>query len=99
MFKKRPVIIEARLLAGDSDQISDIVNWCHGTLFLESGKPLTVTIGTLEGIMTANYGDYVVKGIQGEFYPCKPDIFLASYEAMDEVGTVEPTRMDDGRTS
>ena len=39
-----------------------------------------IEIPTLEGVMEANIGDYIIKGIQGEFYPCKPDIFEASYE-------------------
>lgn len=38
------------------------------------------SIDTLEGVMTANEGDYIIKGIQGEYYPCKPDIFEATYE-------------------
>lgn len=40
----------------------------------------TLTIRTLEGDMTANKGDWIIKGVQGEFYPCKPDIFAATYE-------------------
>jgi hypothetical protein len=41
-----------------------------------------IEIPTLEGVMRANYGDYIIKGVQGEFYPCKPDIFEATYEAL-----------------
>ncbi|MFJ7665366.1 hypothetical protein ACIQXW_23690 [Lysinibacillus sp. NPDC097162] len=40
-------------------------------------------IYTLEGVMNANEGDYIIKGVQGEFYPCKPDIFQATYEIVD----------------
>lgn len=40
----------------------------------------TMTIKTLEGDMTANIGDYIIKGVKGEFYPCKPDIFKQTYE-------------------
>ena len=39
-----------------------------------------IEIKTLEGIMKASFGDYIIKGIKGEFYPCKPDIFIATYE-------------------
>ena len=39
-----------------------------------------IAIETLEGIMKASFGDYIIKGIKGEFYPCKPDIFQATYE-------------------
>jgi len=38
------------------------------------------TIPTLEGVMTANIGDYIIEGLRGEYYPCKPDIFEKSYE-------------------
>jgi len=44
----------------------------------------TWSIPTLEGTMTANPGDYIIKGLQGEFYPCKPDIFEASYTEVKE---------------
>lgn len=43
-----------------------------------------ITIPTLEGVMFANPGDYIVKGIRGEFYPCKSEIFEASYELIEE---------------
>ena len=97
MFKKKPVIIEARLFMYENDY--DIANWCDGVLHDTGTDTENLTIGTLEGIMTANIGDYVIKGIKGEFYPCKPDIFLASYEALDEVGTIEPTRIDHAETT
>jgi hypothetical protein len=42
-----------------------------------------VVIETLEGNMLANKGDYIIKGVKGEFYPCKPDIFEMSYESVD----------------
>ena len=56
--------------------------WCGGSV---KGSKLPVKercidIQTLEGEMRANIGDYIIKGIKGEFYPCKPDIFKASYE-------------------
>ncbi|MCM3704056.1 hypothetical protein M3216_32435, partial [Paenibacillus macerans] len=41
-------------------------------------------IKTLEGVMQANSGDYIIKGVQGEIYPCKPDIFEATYEKVEE---------------
>ena len=45
-----------------------------------------IAIDTLEGTMMVNYGDYIIKGVQGEFYPCKPDIFLKTYEEVIEDG-------------
>lgn len=44
----------------------------------------TCIVSTLEGPMTATEGDYIIKGIQGEFYPCKPDIFEATYEVVSD---------------
>lgn len=43
----------------------------------------TMTIEILEGTMTANVGDYIIKGVNGEFYPCKPDIFEKIYELIE----------------
>lgn len=55
---------------------------------------LGMQIGTLEGVMTAVEGDWIIKGLKGEFYPCKPDIFEASYEAvaqgLDDLQDAEP---------
>lgn len=48
----------------------------------DTGKFLHAWIGTLEGVMTAQRGDWIIKGIKGEIYPCKPDIFEATYEAV-----------------
>ena len=45
---------------------------------------LCMSVVTIEGPMTASIGDYIIKGIQGEFYPCKPDIFAATYEEVSE---------------
>lgn len=77
MYRKKPVIVEARLFNPDVDydHAADIINWCGG-IATEEG----VEIPTLEGTMLVIPSDYVIKGIQGEFYPCKPDIFEATYE-------------------
>ena len=45
---------------------------------------IALDIPTSEGVMTALHGDWIIKGVAGEFYPCKPDIFQATYEAVDE---------------
>lgn len=85
-YRKRPVIIEAFKWTGGPDQEDDAV-WADDAIrdgliwFDKSGTPdVTLRIRTLEGIMIANQGDYIIKGIKGEIYPCKPDIFVASYE-------------------
>jgi len=58
----------------------------YGAPLRRVGKPdgFTLVIDTLEGIMTVSPGDWVIRGVQGEFYPCKPDIFAATYEEVHE---------------
>lgn len=50
--------------------------------FLKKTNPVGLFIHTLEGLMLASVGDFVIKGVSGEFYPCKPDIFVATYETV-----------------
>lgn len=80
-YRKKPVVIEAVQWTGEltDDMIQHIdssrsVYHCEGAL----------TIDTLEGRLTASPGDWIIKGVQGEFYPCKPDIFAATYELAAE---------------
>lgn len=77
-FRKKPVVIEAMQLTSGTQARTAM--WCHGVP-TPGGE---VVIGTLEGAMTANPGDWVIKGVKGEFYPCKPDIFEATYEPVRE---------------
>lgn len=78
MFRKKPVVIEARrLLVGSSNLVAGLALWCDGSYnYLED----SILIRTLEGSMIASPGDWIIKGIEGEFYPCKPHIFAATYE-------------------
>ena len=79
-FRKKPVVIEARLFDTiDYEEACDVVRWCGG-LATEDG----CEINTLEGTHLARSGDWIIRGVQGEFYPCKPDIFAATYEPADE---------------
>lgn len=81
-FRKKPVVIDATLFrAGeqDSDLAGDVV---AGTVrYTEDGNML---IRTLEGEMVARPGDWIIRGVRGELYPCKPDIFDATYEKTEE---------------
>lgn len=81
-YRKRPVVIEAMQFAGDN--YKDVREFAKGQcepLFVGGSVPPKMLITTLEGVMEASVGDWIIKGVKGEFYPCKPDIFEATYEA------------------
>lgn len=73
-FRKKPVVIEAVQWTGSNENEINKFSDPHGVY---QGK---VIIQTLEGVMEGNVGDWIIKGVKGEFYPCKPDIFAATYE-------------------
>lgn len=85
-FRKKPVEIEAMKLVDAFDSAEPILHWIRsggGTAYLHlncGGRETHLLIRTLEGDMIASLGDWVIRGVQGEFYPCKPDIFAATYE-------------------
>lgn len=79
-YKSKPKVIEAVEFRGDSS-LRNILNM--GCAY-SHGPGDCLAIHTLEGVMIASPGDFIIRGIQGEFYPCKPDIFHASYEAIKE---------------
>lgn len=77
-FMKKPVVIEAhRLLV---DNVAEIAIWCAGRSVDTDTEWPSIAIETPEGVMKAVPGDWVVRGIQGEHYPVKPDIFEQTYE-------------------
>jgi hypothetical protein len=88
-FRKKPVVIEAELFDQDKQHHLSAgfrVAMCwdqHDVTAnaLEHGDP---HIHTLEGLLWVSDGDWIIKGIKGEFYPCKPDIFEATYESVSE---------------
>ena len=90
-YVKKPVEIEAIQLK--EDNIIEVFDFLDGANYKETKsteelkdfsqmmlKQGYIEIKTLEGIMKASFGDYIIKGVKGEFYPCKPDIFQATYE-------------------
>lgn len=82
-YRKKPVEIEARQFTGFEQETGsgwDLIWWIDPNGKLAWGYNGDLLIQTLEGVMTATRGDYIIKGVQGEFYPCKPDIFLQTYE-------------------
>lgn len=82
-YRKKPVVIEAMQFTKETwNRVFRFVTCnCYPT-FDVAGNP-TLTIQTLEGNMTAVEGDWIIKGVKGDFYPCKPDIFAATYEALE----------------
>lgn len=79
-FRKKPVVISAVLWTGtNSDEIRTFAESSSSVVPDEIG---IVRIRTLEGVMQAERGDWIIKGVKGEFYPCKPDIFEATYDAV-----------------
>jgi len=81
-FRKKPIVVEAEQFTMDSkDQVFNWVN-CNRYADFVDGKPVLI-IQTLEGDMTVSIGDWVIEGINGEFYPCKPDIFEKTYEKVE----------------
>lgn len=92
-FVKKPVEIEAIQLT--KDNIIEVFNFLDDTNYEKIKSKLEldemvygikeqgyIGISTLEGYMKASFGDYIIKGVKGEFYPCKPDIFQETYEEM-----------------
>lgn len=74
-YKTLPVVIEAVQLTEDS--VEFLREWAG--LFVNAPEKPKYAVRTLEGIMQAQIGDYIIKGLRGEFYPCKEDVFLKKY--------------------
>ena len=95
-YRKKPVVIEAVQLRWDTwGEVCDFITlpWgedgVHGVytnngVKSDIGKRIGLVIPTLEGDILASENDYIIKGVQGEFYPCKPDIFEETYEKVKE---------------
>ena len=92
-YRKKPVVIEAvqlnEYLSNENPQwlIEAIISKKISIICESNITPLKIKeaqIYTLEGIMTASLGDYIIKGVNGELYPCKPDIFEKTYEKVEE---------------
>ena len=90
-YRKKPIVIEAfQMTEQRGSDNSEWPNWLHeawnldkhnaGSLFIVNPEPRELGIHTLEGYMAVAWNDYIIRGVQGELYPCKPDIFAASYE-------------------
>ena len=84
-YKKKPVVIDAVKFTGAIDEMQELMDLGMDTVHVSYKDPKnpTLSINTLEGTMTAQTGDYIIRGVQGEFYPCKPDIFEETYEPIE----------------
>lgn len=85
-FRKKPVVVEAQQVTRQS--VGAVAVWCNGEVRRDdqSGDPY-ISLYTLESHrapLNADLGDWVICGVQGEFYPCKPDIFAATYEPVED---------------
>lgn len=85
-FRKKPVIIDAIQWTPENEAdalqfVGEKMSICYD--FTTKGFRDT-KIMTLEGLMRCEYGDYIIKGVKGEFYPCKPDIFEMTYEKVED---------------
>ena len=84
-FRKKPVVIDAVQWTGTNvNEMEAFLGSYPHELHHESDEGFSLTIHTLEGDHFANVGDYIIRGVQGEFYPCKPDIFQETYEPYEE---------------
>ena len=93
-YRKKPIVIEAFQMT-EARRINNVdwPNWLHeawnkepgeGSVWIALDDParLKLVCGTLEGIHRIDWNDWIIQGIKGELYPCKPDIFAATYEKM-----------------
>lgn len=92
-YRKLPVVIEAVRNDGKWPTVRDWMLSLRNDGFAFApltAPPITrnpsgsLNIATLEGVMLANVGDFIIRGVKGEFYPCKPDIFAATYEEVPD---------------
>jgi len=87
-YRKKPVVIEAHLWDGNSTKfppwLDEAVIADRVELAGSGSDDMVLEIKTLEGTMIANLGDWIIKGAAGELYPCRPDIFEATYESVEE---------------
>lgn len=84
-YRKKPVVIEAVRWTGSiTPEMEDLLGEVK---VLPKGSSLLIP--TLEGVMEARRGDYIIRGVNGELYPCKPDIFKKTYELLEELKEAE----------
>jgi hypothetical protein len=95
-YRKKSVVVEAELFSDENkDRAFSFITCNKYPDFDSKGNP-TLRIQTLEGEIMASLGDYIIKGVKGEFYPCKPDIFAITYElAESETITISKDKYEE----
>ena len=87
-YRKKPVVIEAVQWDGRTETANAFIGEAFGSDWeYASPSDLAIIIPTLEGKMRGEVGDWIIRGVKGEFYPCKPDIFEATYEPVIQEGS------------
>lgn len=86
-YRKKPIVVEAiQFINDEADTLIAIGNFITNqdlrVSYHNPDRPV-IKIETLEGVMEASLGDYIIKGVSGEFYPCKPDIFKMTYDLVE----------------
>ncbi len=95
--RKKPLVVEARQFT-DEPSAYEIAEWCGGDVFVYgAAQRRAMRISTLEGYVLALPGDWIIQGIKGEFYPCKPDIFAATYEPENPAVPLAPPEVERGK--
>lgn len=80
---KKPVVVETVQLVNDENTIDALKEFCRGRIEIhQTARDVTATVRSLEGLFTAVQGDYIIKDVKGEFYPCNPRIFEKTYEVL-----------------
>ncbi|MDG7772353.1 hypothetical protein OK578_05735 [Streptococcus pneumoniae] len=79
-YRKKPVVVEA--VQWNGNNYKEVIDFAENKIWFDALG--NIWIATLEGDMVAKKGDYIIKGVQGEYYPCKLDIFAETYEKTEE---------------
>jgi len=85
-YRKKPCVVQAVRYDDTTENLVALSEFMPDPLVIDYTTPNVpvVKIRTLEGVMTAQVGDWIIKGVKGEFYPCKPDIFEMTYESCED---------------
>lgn len=81
-YRKKPIVVDAVLWTGDLMPVAELLGRATYYTVEKLAGDLALYMPSFGGIMRADVGDYIIMGVKGELYPCKPDVFAATYEAV-----------------